>query len=402
MDKNIIKALASELAKNIKNEKDLGEFSALLKKFTIETALNAELSEHLGYEKNQSALTDNARNGFSQKTLRTENGSLLIDIPRDRQSSFEPQLIKKHQTRMTHMDDQILSLYAKGMTNREIVAFFKEMYDADVSASLISKVTDAVIEQVTEWQSRPLESLYPIVYLDCIVVKVRQHSTVINKSVYLALGVNLDGQKELLGLWIAETEGAKFWLSVMTELKNRGVQDILITCVDGLKGFPEAIASVFPHTNIQLCIVHMVRNSLRFVSWKDFKAVTSGLKSVYQSPTEEAALSALDSFAEQWKTKYPKIAESWHQHWPNLRTLFDYPADIRKAIYTTNAIESLNSVIRHTTKKRKIFSSDESVKKVIYLTVMNASQKWTMPIQNWRSAMNWFMIHFDGRINDHL
>lgn len=303
---------------------------------------------------------------------------------------------------MTHMDDQILSLYAKGMTNREIVAFFKEMYDADVSASLISKVTDAVIEQVTEWQSRPLESLYPIVYLDCIVVKVRQHSTVINKSVYLALGVNLDGQKELLGLWIAETEGAKFWLSVMTELKNRGVQDILITCVDGLKGFPEAIASVFPHTNIQLCIVHMVRNSLRFVSWKDFKAVTSGLKRVYQSPTEEAALSALDSFAEQWKPKYPKIAESWHQHWPNLRTLFDYPADIRKAIYTTNAIESLNSVIRHTTKKRKIFSSDESVKKVIYLTVMNASQKWTMPIQNWRSAMNWFMIHFDGRINDHL
>lgn len=402
MDKNIIKALASELAKNIKNEKDLGEFSALLKKFTIETALNAELSEHLGYEKNHSALTDNARNGFSQKTLRTENGSLLIDIPRDRQSSFEPQLIKKHQTRMTHMDDQILSLYAKGMTNREIVAFFKEMYDADVSASLISKVTDAVIEQVTEWQSRPLESLYPIVYLDCIVVKVRQHSTVINKSVYLALGVNLDGQKELLGLWIAETEGAKFWLSVMTELKNRGVQDILITCVDGLKGFPEAIASVFPHTNIQLCIVHMVRNSLRFVSWKDFKAVTSGLKRVYQSPTEEAALSALDSFAEQWKTKYPKIAESWHQHWPNLRTLFDYPADIRKAIYTTNAIESLNSVIRHTTKKRKIFSSDESVKKVVYLTVMNASQKWTMPIQNWRSAMNWFMIHFDGRINDHL
>lgn len=201
---------------------------------------------------------------------------------------------------MTHMDEQILSLYAKGMTNREIVSFFKEMYDADVSASLISKVTDAVIEQVIEWQNRPLESLYPIVYLDCIVVKVRQHSTVINKSVYLALGVNLDGQKELLGLWIAQTEGAKFWLSVMTELKNRGVQDILITCVDGLKGFPEAIASVYPHTNIQLCIVHMVRNSLRFVSWKDYKAVTSGLKTVYQSATEESALVALDKFAEQW------------------------------------------------------------------------------------------------------
>lgn len=402
MDKNIIKALTSELAKNIKNEKDLSEFSSLLKKFTIETALNAELSEHLGYDKNQPTVADNSRNGFSQKTLKTENGSLLIEVPRDRQSTFEPQLIKKHQTRMIHMDEQILSLYAKGMTNREIVVFFKEMYDADVSASLISKVTDAVIEQVIEWQNRPLESLYPIVYLDCIVVKVRQHSTVINKSVYLALGVNLDGQKELLGLWIAQTEGDKFWLSVMTELKNRGVQDILITCVDSLKGFPEAIASVYPHTNIQLCIVHMVRNSLRFVSWKDYKAVTSGLKTIYQSATEESALAALDKFAEQWKLKYPKIAESWHQHWPNLRTLFDYPADIRKAIYTTNAIESLNSVIRHTTKKRKIFSSDDSVKKVIYLTVMNASQKWTMPIQNWRSAMNWFMIHFDGRINDHL
>ncbi|MGF2346427.1 IS256-like element ISAba26 family transposase, partial [Acinetobacter baumannii] len=213
-------------------------------------------------------------------------GQLALDIPRDREGSFEPQIIKKHQTRITSMDDQILSLYAKGMTNREIVAFFKEMYDADVSASLISKVTDAVIEQVTEWQNRALDSLYPVVYLDCIVVKVRQHSNVINKSVYLALGINMDGQKELLGMWIAQTEGAKFWLSVMTELKNRGVQDILVACVDGLKGFPDAIASVYPHTDIQLCIVHVVRNSLRFVSWKDYKAVTSGLKAIYQASTE--------------------------------------------------------------------------------------------------------------------
>ncbi|MFX8676345.1 IS256-like element ISAba26 family transposase, partial [Acinetobacter baumannii] len=223
------------------------------------------------------------RNGFSSKTITTQDGQLALDIPRDREGSFEPQIIKKHQTRITSMDDQILSLYAKGMTNREIVAFFKEMYDADVSASLISKVTDAVIEQVTEWQNRALDSLYPVVYLDCIVVKVRQHSNVINKSVYLALGINMDGQKELLGMWIAQTEGAKFWLSVMTELKNRGVQDILVACVDGLKGFPDAIASVYPHTDIQLCIVHVVRNSLRFVSWKDYKAVTSGLKAIYQA-----------------------------------------------------------------------------------------------------------------------
>ncbi|MDR9529696.1 IS256-like element ISAba26 family transposase, partial [Acinetobacter baumannii] len=299
-------------------------------------------------------------------------------------------------------DDQILSLYAKGMTNREIVAFFKEMYDADVSASLISKVTDAVIEQVTEWQNRALDSLYPVVYLDCIVVKVRQHSNVINKSVYLALGINMDGQKELLGMWIAQTEGAKFWLSVMTELKNRGVQDILVACVDGLKGFPDAIASVYPHTDIQLCIVHVVRNSLRFVSWKDYKAVTSGLKAIYQASTEENALKSLDIFCDQWNHQYPKIGESWRANWENIRTIFSYPAEIRHAIYTTNAIESLNSVIRHSTKKRKIFSSDDSVKKVIYLATSNAAKKWTMPIQNWRLAMNWFTIQFDDRLKDHL
>ena len=250
MDEATIKSMAAELAKGLKTPEDLNQMTAIFKKFMIETALNTELSEHLGYEKHQPKKGSNARNGFSSKTVLTQDGQLALDIPRDRDGSFEPQIIKKHQTRITSMDDQILSLYAKGMTNREIVAFFKEMYDADVSASLISKVTDAVIEQVTEWQNRTLDSLYPVVYLDCIVVKVRQHSTVINKSVYLALGINLDGQKELLGMWLAQTEGAKFWLSVMTELKNRGVQDILVACVDGLKGFPDAIASVYPHTDI--------------------------------------------------------------------------------------------------------------------------------------------------------
>jgi putative transposase len=281
------------------------------------------------------------------------------------------------------------------------------MYDADVSASLISKVTDAVIEQVTEWQNRTLDSLYPVVYLDCIVVKVRQHSTVINKSVYLALGINLDGQKELLGMWLAQTEGSKFWLSVMTELKNRGVQDILVACLakqrfSGLKGFPDAIASVYAHTDIQLCIVHVVRNSLRFLSWKDYKAVTAGLKAIYQASTKENALKSLDIFCDQWNHQYPKIGESWRANWENIRTIFSYPAEIRHAIYTTNAIESLNSVIRHSTKKRKIFSSDDSVKKVIYLATSNAAKKWTMPIQNWRLAMNWFTIQFDNRLKDHL
>ena len=407
MDEATIKSMAAELAKGLKTPEDLNQMTAVFKKFMIETALNTELSDHLGYEKHQPKKGSNSRNGFSSKTITTQDGQLALDIPRDREGSFEPQIIKKHQTRITSMDDQILSLYAKGMTNREIVAFFKEMYDADVSASLISKVTDAVIEQVTEWQNRALDSLYPVVYLDCIVVKVRQHSNVINKSVYLALGINMDGQKELLGMWIAQTEGAKFWLSVMTELKNRGVQDILVACLakqrfSGLKGFPHARASVYPHTDIQLCIVHVVRNSLRFVSWKDYKAVTSGLKAIYQASTEENALKSLDIFCDQWNHQYPKIGESWRANWENIRTIFSYPAEIRHAIYTTNAIESLNSVIRHSTKKRKIFSSDDSVKKVIYLATSNAAKKWTMPIQNWRLAMNWFTIQFDDRLKDHL
>ena len=397
-----IQQLAQELATQIKTEKDLNEFSAMLKKLTIEAALNAELREHLGFDKNEQSPSTNKRNGSSKKSVQSPDGSLELKIPRDREGSFSPQLIKKHQTRITSMDEQILSLYAKGMTNREIVQFFKEMYDADVSASLISRVTESVIERVIEWQNRPLDHLYPVVYFDCIVVKVREHSRVINKSIYLALGINLEGRKELLGMWIAQTEGAKFWLSVVTEIKNRGVEEILIACIDGLKGFPDAIASVFPQTDIQLCIVHMVRNSLRFVSWKDYKTVTKGLKEIYQASTEENALMALELFEKEWLNQYPKIAESWRNNWENIRSIFSYPEEIRRAVYTTNAIESLNSVIRHATKKRKIFSSDESAKKVVYLAVESASQKWTMPIRNWRSAMNWFMIHFGNRVTDYL
>ncbi|EDR41194.1 IS256 family transposase, partial [Yersinia pestis] len=397
MDEKKLKALAAELAKGLKTEADLNAFSRMLTKLTVETALNAELTEHLGHEKNTPKSGSNTRNGYSSKTLLCDDGEIELNTPRDRENTFEPQLIKKNQTRITQMDSQILSLYAKGMTTREIVATFKEMYDADVSPTLISKVTDAVKEQVAEWQNRQLDALYPIVYMDCIVVKVRQNGSVINKAVFLALGINTEGQKELLGMWLAENEGAKFWLSVLTELKNRGLQDILIACVDGLKGFPDAINSVYPQTHIQLCIIHMVRNSLKYVSWKDYKAVTSGLKMVYQAPTEEAALMALDKFAEAWDDKYPQISKSWRTHWENLNTFFGYPPDIRKAIYTTNAIESVNSVIRAAIKKRKVFPTDDSVRKVVYLAIKDASKKWSMPIQNWRLAMSRFIIEFGDR-----
>lgn len=402
MKKKELEAIAQAAAKNIKTEADLNEFRQMLTKITVETALNAEIDDHLGYSKHEQSDAENSRNGYTSKTLQTEDGQFEVDTPRDRAGSFEPQLVKKHQRRFTSMDDKILFLYAQGMTTREIVTTFKEMYGADVSAALISKVTDAVIEQVVEWQSRPLDAVYPIIYLDCIVVKIRQDKKVINKSVYLALGVNMEGHKELLGLWLSDNEGAKFWLNVLTELQNRGVKDILIACVDGLKGFPDAISSAFPDTQIQLCIVHMVRNSVKYVPWKDYKPVTTDLKKIYQSVTEEEALLALDQFAGQWDEKYPQISKSWRSHWHNLNTLFGYPEDIRKAIYTTNAIESLNSVIRKAVKKRKLFPTDDSAMKVIYLAIREASKKWTMPIRNWKLALNRFMIEFEERLANYI
>ena len=398
MNKKELEAIAKEAAKNIKTEQDLNEFRAMLTKITVEAALNAELDDHLGYAKHEKAQRSNNRNGFTSKTVQTEDGQFELTTPRDRNGSFEPQLVKKHQTRFTAMDDKILHLYAKGMTTREIVSTFKEMYGADISTTLISKVTDAVLDRVIEWQTRPLDALYPIVYLDCIVVKVRQDKQIINKALHLALGINMDGHKELLGMWFTENEGAKFWMNVLTELQNRGVKDILIACVDGLKGFPEAIQAVYPQTQIQLCIVHMVRNSVKYVPWKDYKPVAADLKQIYQSVTEEEALRALDQFAERWDDKYPQISKSWRSHWHNLNTLFNYPEDIRRAIYTTNAIESLNSVIRHAINKRKIFPTDDSARKVIYLAVQNASKKWTMPIRNWKAALNRFMIEFEDRL----
>jgi len=397
-----LEAFARKTAESLKSEKDLTEFRQMLTKLTVEAALNAELDDHLGYEKHEISTSANSRNGYTSKTLQTEDGQFELDTPRDRQGGFEPRLVKKHQTRFTSMDDKVLSLYAKGMTTREISATFKEMYDADVSATLVSRVTDAVIDKVTEWQARPLDTVYPIVYLDCIVIKIRQDKRVINKAVYLALGVNMAGHKELLGMWLSENEGAKFWLNVLTELQNRGVKDILIACVDGLKGFPDAISSVYPDTQIQLCIVHMVRNSIKYVVWKDYKAVTQDLKKIYHSATEEEGRLSLQQFSECWDDKYPQISKSWLSNWENVNTLFNYPTDIRKVIYTTNAIESLNSVIRKVLKKRKLFPTDDSARKVIYLAIQDASKKWTMPIRDWKPALNHFMIEFEDRLQDYV
>lgn len=402
MNKKQLTALVDQATQGITSEEDMAEAMKFIRKTFYEKALNAELDDHLGYDKHSTSDSPNARNGHSRKTVYTDDGALEIDTPRDRKGKFEPQLIKKRQTRLSLIDDKILSLYSKGLSTREITETLEELYDTEVSPTLISKVTNAVLEHVVEWQSRPLDDIYPIVYLDCIVDKVRQDRQVINKAIYLALGVNMEGHKELLGLWLSENEGAKFWLSVLTELQNRGVKDILIACVDGLKGFPDAINTVYPETQIQLCIVHMVRNSMKYVPWKDYKLVATDLKKIYHSSTEEKALQALDQFSEKWDPKYPQISRSWRAHWNNLNTLFRYPTDIRKAIYTTNAIESLNSVIRKVIRKRKLFPTDDSAKKVVYLAIQNASKKWTMPIHHWKSALNRFMIEFEGRLNDYL
>lgn len=394
MDKN--EALFKDLAKGVKTQKDLSKLVGQLMKTVIETALNSELDDHLGYEKNDKSESRkvNTRNGYSPKTIKGDLGEIEIQNPRDRESSFEPQLVPKHKTRLEGFEEKILHLYARGMTTRDIQSAIKDMYNADVSHTVISNVTESIIEEVKAWQNRPLESIYPIVYLDCIVVKVHQDGRVINKAIYLALGVTVEGRKDLLGLWISENEGSKFWLGVLTDLQNRGVNDIFIFCVDGLTGFPDAISSTFPKAKIQLCIVHMVRNALRYVPAKDMKAVARDLKSIYNAPTREAAEQTLDDFSEKWSSKYPNIEKSWRNKWPNLITIFDYPDEIRKVIYTTNAIESLNSVIRKAIKNRKIFPNDDSALKLIYLAVNRASQKWTMPIRNWKPALNRFAIEY--------
>ncbi|BBP43104.1 IS256 family transposase [Thiosulfativibrio zosterae] len=391
LDHKKLQELAKELAKSVKTQEDLSNLSSMLVKMTVEAALGAEKEEHLGYSKNQVTDSTNSRNGYTSKTLKGDHGEVELCVPRDRNSTFEPVIVKKGATRLTHMDDQILSLYAKGMSTRDIVDAFKEMYGADVSPTLISKVTESVLEKVTQWQERPLDEIYPIIYLDGIVLKIRQDKQVLRKTMYVALGINLEGRKECLGLWLSENESSKFWLNVLNDLHARGVKDILIASVDGLTGFPEAINAVYPKTDIQLCIVHMVRNSLKYVGYKERKLVATDLKDIYQSVTEAGALMALERFEQKWDAKFPGISKSWRTHWDNVSTLFLYPESIRKAIYTTNAIESLNSVIRKAVNNRKIFGHDNSAFKIVFLAIESASKKWTMPIRDWNAAMNQFI-----------
>ena len=401
----IPQALLDHVIANYKKPADLIGENGMLKQLTkavIEAALQAEMNQHLGHARYGAVANagGNVRNGQSAKTLIGDFGEIEIAIPRDRDASFTPQLIAKHQRRAPGFDERILSLYARGMSTREIAAHLQEMFGAEVSPALISAITDTVADEVRTWQSRPLDRLYPILYLDCLIVKTREAGTAANRAIYLAIGVNTDGIKEVLGLWTAPTEGAKFWLSVVTELKNRGVNDILIACVDGLKGFPEAIAAVYPQAEVQLCLVHLVRNSLTYVSWKQRKAVATDLRTIYTAATADEAAVMLDTFAQKWDGVYPQIAKSWRNHWAHVIPFFAYASEIRKVIYTTNAIESVNYSLRRLTKTRASFPTDEAAIKLLYLGLRHISQRWTMPIQNWKQAMSQLMIRFEAQFNN--
>jgi putative transposase len=401
------KEFLDDLLKNYKKPDDLMGENGLVKQLTkalIERVLEGEMTHHLGYEKHskEGYNNGNARNGKTPKTLLTQEGELEVNIPRDRQSMFEPQLVKKNQRRFDGFDNKILSMYARGMTVREIQGHLEEIYGIEVSPDLISTVTDEIIQEVQQWQNRPLDAIYPVIYFDALIVKIKDNGHIKNKALYLIVGINLEGHKEILGIWIAQSEGAKFWLSIITELKNRGVQDILIACVDGLKGFPEAINSVYPHTQVQLCIVHMIRNSLKFVSWKDRKNVAHDLKTVYTALNEQDALTQLFEFRQKWDHKYQSIGDSWERNWANITPFLGYPPDIRKAIYTTNAIESINRSLRKVVKNRTIFTNDTAALKLVYMALKNISKKWTMPIQDWKAAINKFVIIFGHRFESFL
>ena len=415
--------LAKEMASQAETMEDLNSLIRQIMKSTLERILDTEMDVHLGRRSalglsedlceespgpaepssNQGAAKKppNRRNGRSRKTVRCETGDLTIATPRDRDGTFEPQLIGKHQRRVPGFDEKILALYAKGMTTRDIQEIVRELYGVKVSATLISEITDDLDAEVTAWRTRPIDAVWPIVYFDGIVVHVRgANGRVSQHTIYVGLGVNLEGHKELLGLWLAETEGAKFWLSCLTDLKNRGLRDIFVACIDGLSGFAEAIHTAYPQTSVQLCIVHLVRAALRYVSDQDSKAVVRDLKKIYQSATVIEAEQALEDFAQAWDEKYPTISKMWRAKWADIITLFDYPPPIRRAIYTTNAIESLNSVIRKFTKNRKIYPNQESALKLIYMAIREASKKWTMPVRHWKQALNHFAIMFEDRMPD--
>ena len=395
--------LLDELVKGYQSPEEILGENGLLKHLTkaiLERCLRGEMTHHLGYGKHEvkGRNSGNSRNGSSKKTVTGEQGEIPIKIPRDRKGTFDPHILPKGQTRFSGFDDKIISMYARGMTTRDIQSHLEEIYGVEVSPALISNITDAVAEEVKAWQNRGLDPVYPIVYMDAIRVKVRHNGQIQNKAIYLAIGITMEGVKEVLGMWTAETEGAKFWMQIVTELKNRGIKEIFIACVDGLKGFPDAIEAIYPQTQVQLCMVHMVRNSLKYVSWKRRKEVAADLKTIYAAATAEQAAVHLDEFSRKWDNDYPTISISWRNNWAQIIPLFGYPPAIRKAIYTTNAIESLNMSLRKVTKNRGSFPNDESAFKLLYLALRNIAKKWTMPIRDWKSALNQFAILFEGRM----
>jgi len=399
----IRKELLDELIRECKKPEDMLGPDGLLKQLTgalVERMLEAEMTDHLGYEKNDPVGrgTGNSRNGASKKTLKTERGDVDVKVPRDRNGEFEPKIVKKRQTHFDGFDDKIISMYGRGMTQREIQGHLEELYGVEVSPDLISRATESVWDELQCWRNRPLDPVWPVVVLDAIVLKVREKGTVRNKSAYVALGVNVDGYKDVLGIWIQDTEGAKFWLTVLTELKNRGIQDILVACCDGLKGFPETIETVFPQTVVQTCIVHMIRNSLRYASWKARKELARALRPIYSAETREAAEAALDAFEAEWGERYPMIVKSWRSNWERVVPFLDFPAPIRKILYTTNSIESLNASLRQVLSPRRHFPTDEAALKVMYLAIRNKQKRWTRPRQFWGAALQHFSIHFEGRI----
>ncbi|HOA20778.1 MAG TPA: IS256 family transposase [Sedimentibacter sp.] len=404
-EKKALREMTKEYLKQhpLKDGNDVKDMMREMLSVVLDESLEGELDEELGYTrydyKNKD--TDNSRNGFSKKTMHTSYGDLDINIPRDRNGEFEPQIIKKHQNTITQdMEEKILSMYAKGMTTSDIESHFQDLYGIDVSDSTISRITDKILPIVKEWQERPLESLYAVVFMDAIHFHVRSEGRIIKKAVYIAIGINMDGIKEVLGMYVGENESAKFWLSIMNGLKNRGVEDILIACVDGLSGFPQAIEAVFPRTELQQCIIHQIRNTTKFVSYKEIKPLMTDLKIVYAAPTEAIALTELDSFEEKWRLKYPKVAKSWRDNWANLSTYFKYPEEVRRLIYTTNTIEGFNRQLRKVTKSKSVFPNDDSLLKMLYLAMMDITKKWTGRRQDWGKIHSQLVIFFEERIKE--